>query len=105
MELIAGLIGCNLEPSIGGSMEVPEIHLRLGHHGAAGLDIQPRLAVINDERVFIIEIKVSWSASHYTPQEAAYLASLHVIAAQKAAIAESVAHGRKWLAAEVFPDE
>lgn len=103
MELIAQLIGCNLEPSLGGSMDFPEIHLNLGRGHECSLSVELRLQ--KDKRVFVIETRVGWSSSHYAAQEAAYLASLHVLAAQKAAIAESVAWGRSWLASEVMPDE
>lgn len=85
-----------MEPSM------PEMRLRLfsGNH-EADLTVQPRLR-LKDKKV-IIEIQVGWPSTTYkSASDAAAAAALHTLIAQKAMLAESVAHGREWGADDVY---
>lgn len=107
MAIVAMLLGVRLKRSVGYLDAFPECETLELHLGGfeAWVYVGPTKKVIDDEEYLVISCTVNWSSSRMGAEEAAIAAALHTLAAQKAALVESVAQGRRWKVDDVLAHE
>lgn len=106
MGLIAVACGGTLDDGLDARTPQMELDLsdREGRH-SVHVRVKPELVSTEEGPRVVIKTRVNWSASTFTPEEAAVGAALHQLAAQKALLAESVARGRAWDPELVFKED
>lgn len=92
---VAAAIGGVVTTSLGGLPEI-DISIKSGW----GVDACLSVGTTVEGSAIVPSVRVSWSTSGYTPEQAAAAAALHMAIAQKALIAQGMLQHRRW---EVTP--
>lgn len=113
MEIVASLLGIELQPSLSYGHAFPEcaLQLKLGIHEAT-VYVAPRRTheTLTEEPPMttlpyvVIDCRISWPTTTYDAESAVLAAHVHTMAAQYATLVSSVSANRRWLEKDINED-